>query len=161
MNRGYYTTYSTTEESLPDPPSETVQQAPRRSGGVIIREFVELLLSPRAASEACGKGKHPVYESIEPSTSDDEGIFYATLLDHLPIPEDLFSWTNLFNLASSNFPLVGGSNSDSLYSLDWTRIYIGSVLYLVSFAYYSLFTISLFINVRCLPFVSLILSRDV
>lgn len=97
---------------------------------------------------------------MEPSTSDDKGICHATLLDLLPISEDLFSGTNFVNLASSNFPLLGGSNSDSSYSLDWTRIDGGSVLYLASFACLFFLTIFLFTTARCLPFASLIYFRD-
>ena len=110
-------TESTTEESFPDPPGETVQQAPRRPRGIEIHESTDKPPPLRADTDAHGKGKRPVYELMEPSTSDDEGICYATLLDHLPIPEDFFSRTNFFNLESSNFPVIGGSNSDSLYNL--------------------------------------------
>ena len=65
-----------------------VQQAPRRLRGISIRELVAA--TPRHAVKVHGKGKK-VVEEIYPESSSNEGKRYSNLLDHLPIPEDLFS----------------------------------------------------------------------
>ena len=54
-----------------------------------------------ADADARGKGKEKFSDQFEVETSDDEGIWYSTLLDHLPIPEELFSGINFLNQASS------------------------------------------------------------
>ena len=72
------------------------------------------------------KKKEKATEQFEVDSSDDDGINYSTLLDNLPIPEDLFSGINFFNLASS----VENIARDSSYNFDWDSLDDVSVSYL-------------------------------
>lgn len=108
---------SATEDTFPDPPIE-VQQVRRWIGRVTIREPADIDAPPRGVPKVHGKGKEKATEELEVSSSDDEGICYCTFLDHLPIPENLFSGTNSFNIASSDLPFIGDSNSSSSGSLN-------------------------------------------
>ena len=46
-------------------------------------------------------------------TYDDDGICYSTLLDHLPIDEDLFLVVNFFHLASNGYTLGDSASGSS------------------------------------------------
>ena len=49
-----------------------------------------------AEEDIRAKKKEKATEQFEVDSSDEEGINYSTLLDHLPILEDLFSGINFF-----------------------------------------------------------------
>lgn len=58
-------------------------------------------LRAEADTDARGKGKEKVVKHLEVDSSDDEGICYSTLLDHLPIPQNLVRGINFLNLVCS------------------------------------------------------------
>ena len=72
------------------------------------------------------KKKEKATKQFVVDSLDDECINYSTLLDNLPIPEDLFIGINFFNLASSVHTL-GDSASSSSYSFNWDNLDSGSV----------------------------------
>ena len=99
--------------------------------GRLARFVTEMVPTDRARRDKFLRGLNSMMmrlavERLEVNSSDDEGISYNTLLDHLPIPEDLFSGINSFNLASS----VESIARDSLYNFDWDSLDACSVSYL-------------------------------
>ena len=118
------------DEIFPDRWVEvTSAEAPRQTGGVNIREPSDNPPALRAEADARAKEKETAPEQLEVESSDDEGICYSTLLDHLPIPEDLFSRINFFNLANSIRTLEDSVNSSS-FSFKYDVLDAGSVSHL-------------------------------